>query len=203
MRRQSVLAAFIVLLATIPLSFSQYGYGTSSVSFANSSVSIAPGTSASVDFTIALATGSPWGTTANIANAAQLSSEGIAVSAKPSYGDPTYSGAVTITVSSSTAPGTYTVSMNATGDDPSSNTASLTVLVPSPSAPSNSTQTHNSANVTTQPTVSVGPTVAPKSPTTTSHVAPSGAPNYGAYDASAVIVVVIAIVVAFMAFRKR
>lgn len=201
-------AALVMLSLAAPSVLAQYGYGTSTVSFANSSVSIMQGGTANVTFTITLATGSTWGTTASITDSAQLSSEGIAASAKPSYGDPTYSGTVSISVSSSTAPGTYNITLAATGDDPSASPASLAVIVAQRPTANTTSASAGSTSIANKTSVSTKPVSVSTLSTSGSGVAPGygsspGTPDYAAYDVVALVIVVIAIVAAFAAFRKR
>ena len=103
------------------------GYGTSSISLANSSVSLPPGGSAAVGYTVNLPSGNTWGTTLNVVNAAQLSAQGITVVASNPSGNPPYSGRLTIPAAASAKAGSYSVVLNVTGDDPSTSNATLTI----------------------------------------------------------------------------
>ncbi|EQD41491.1 conserved hypothetical protein, membrane [mine drainage metagenome] len=127
------------------------GIGSSQISLTASSASIHQGSSTSVGYTVKLVSGTPWGTTISAADASQLASKGISVSFSNSYSDPTYSGTMTVSASGSTAPGTYSVTLQATGDDPSATTTtfSLTVLA------SKSTTTTPTTTTTSVPVTSV------------------------------------------------
>ena len=148
--------------------------------------------------------GNTWGTTTNIANAGQLSAEGITASVSKSYADPTYSGTLTISVSSNVASGTYTVKLNATGDDPSSNTATVSVFVPAQPA-STTTASTIPASTSIAPTVSVAPTtVAPTTVAPTTGTSGTHAANYAGYEIAAmVVIVVIAVAVFFLVSRRK
>ncbi|MEM3227875.1 MAG: hypothetical protein QXK65_02935 [Candidatus Micrarchaeaceae archaeon] len=129
-----------MLLATSMLSLSTaQGIGTSQVVLSNTSLSAYAGTVQSVSYIVKLASGSTWGTTLSVTNKASLSSNGISVALSQSYGDPTYSGTATITISASTPPGNYSVVFNASGDDPSPTAAVLSLQVMQPTLPLSST----------------------------------------------------------------
>lgn len=99
-------------------------YGTSQVSLNTTSIKVALNTSYHVSYTVKLTSGTTWGTSmvssgpSNIS--VSLSSGGI---------DPTFNGVATITPTSSSTVGNYTISFKATGDDPSTNTVTLNVTV--------------------------------------------------------------------------
>ena len=194
MRNLSALvAALLVLSLAAQLTFSQNAIGTSTVSVSNANVTVSRGSSASDTYTVSLASGSTWGTSLNVVNVGALAQMGITVSLTNSYAEPPYSGTATISVSNTTEPGNYTVQLDASGDDPSRNITTIGVMVPSsaPSGPAaNSTSAPTTVAVHHNSTVSLPGT-------------PSRAPNYGAYDAAAVIIVAVAIIVAFLAFRKK
>jgi len=131
-----------------------YGYGTSSISLSQNSVKITSGGSQSLDYSVNLASGSTWGTTIAVANPAKLSSEGISVALSNTYADPTYSGTLTVSVSASSAPGTYAVVLSATGDDPSTSNTTLAVyVIPAATHAANSTQANSTAGSTATSTV--------------------------------------------------
>lgn len=109
-------AAFSLVIGTSAAA----GIGTSLITVNSSTASVAAGGSASIAYTVKLASGSTWGTTIAASNAGALSSQGITLSFSDSYGDPTYSGTLSIATSASTPGGTYNISLAATGDDPSS-----------------------------------------------------------------------------------
>lgn len=135
------LASAAVLLVMVMVSFGvagAAGIGSSQILLSSSTATVNAGSSASVGYTVKLVSGTPWGTTISAADASQLSSEGISLSFSNSYADPTYSGTMTITASGSAKAGTYSVTLQATGDDPSTSTTTLSLAV---KAPSTSTST--------------------------------------------------------------
>ena len=117
------------------------GIGASQIQINPSTASVHAGSSTSIGYTVRLTSGTTWGTTISAADASQLSSEGIGVSFSNSYADPTYSGTMTITTSSSTKAGTYNVTLEATGDDPSTSTTTFSLVVLAPSSSSSTTTT--------------------------------------------------------------
>jgi hypothetical protein len=110
--------AAILLLSALCVS-AQNGYGTSSISVTQSSVSLPLGGSATLGYNVTLASGRTWGTNLQVTNQAQLAAQGITISMTNAQGDPPFSGALSILTSHSTAPGNYTLTLAATGDDPS------------------------------------------------------------------------------------
>jgi hypothetical protein len=122
------------------LAFAQYGgygasttaatgIGTSTILLNQSTLSMRPGQSALVSYTVKLASGNTWGTTISVANASALSLQGIGTSLSNTYADPTYTGTLTVTASAAAKAGNYSISMQATGDDPSSAPALLTLSI--------------------------------------------------------------------------
>jgi len=82
-----------------------------------------------VGYTVKLYSGYTWGTSIQYSNAAALANEGIMRHFSTSNGDPTFSGTLYIQISNNTNPGTYTISLYATGDDPSVNQTNITLTV--------------------------------------------------------------------------
>ena len=190
----ALLAISIMLLSGAPLAA---GIGTSTISVNSSSISVAPGHSAVVAYTVSLASGSTWGTTISASNQATLNGDGITLSFSRSYGDPTYTGDLTVLLSSTAVPGNYTISLIATGDDPSSGPANISLSVMSPVLTSNTPAT--SASNTTIPSTTV--------PSTTTIAASIYTPgkssiDYGAIAAAIAIVIIVAIVACLLR-RKR
>ena len=101
-----------------------FSIGTSTISLGSSSISVKAGSSGSDSYTVRLSSGSSWGTSLTTSSVS-----GFTVSLSNSYGDPTYTGTATISVSSSVSNGTYKLNFQASGDDPSSSPAVLTVTV--------------------------------------------------------------------------
>ncbi len=119
------LVAFLI----IPSYTFASGIGSSSIQLTQSGANLSVGGSASVGYTVKLVSGTPWGTTLNIVNKNQLLADGITLTLSNSYSDPTYSGTLGISASSSAKPGTYNILLNATGDDPSSSNAALSLTI--------------------------------------------------------------------------
>ena len=203
---------FLALLVMLPLAqlASAGGYGTSAISFTKASVSLAPGGSTTVGYNITIATGNTWGTTINIVNQAQLSAAGITVSLSNAGGpdsDPPWSGTMTITAASGAASGSYSVILNATGDDPTTSDATLSLAVASSSS---SSTTSTPASSTTAVSSTTSPTTAPSTssaPYISSGTGSSGSSSaYGSSGASmlawetviAVVVILIGLAVAVM-----
>ena len=129
-RLLSILTFSVIVALTVSVFMSaQSAYGasgTSTIEVPSLVLNITAGSSISTNYTVKLTSGTTWGT-----NIAYKSSSGISASFSVATGDPTYSGVMTVKVSSSVATGSYTLSLYATGDDPSSNT-NLTVNVAAP-----------------------------------------------------------------------
>ncbi len=134
------------------------GYGTSTIVLNNSAVSLQQGASIQVAYTVKLASGNTWGTDLVIDNAAQLGSDGLTLSASATSGDPTFSGVLTLSASSSAAAGQYNATLSATGDDPTANATTLQITVLAPGA--------TSASTTVASTTSTGNSTATTSRTT-------------------------------------
>lgn len=134
--------SLLAILSVIAPYASAYGYGTSSISFAHQNVSVAAGSSLNANYTVNLATGQSWGTMFQLAKAAP---SGITVSVShPSNYSVPFSGYLTIQVAASTAPGQYPLVFMATGDDPTTQNATLIVNVPSPTTVPAMNHTSNS-----------------------------------------------------------
>ena len=147
-----LMASTVALFALMLISFGYAGaagIGASQIQLNSNAATVHAGSAASVGYTVKLVSGTAWGTTISVADASQLSSNGISVSFSNSYADPTYSGTMTITASSSATAGTYNVTLQATGDDPSTSTTSLSLAVMAPS-------TNTSTTTTTTTTLPVG-----------------------------------------------
>ncbi|MGC8516312.1 MAG: hypothetical protein ACP5MT_00215 [Candidatus Acidifodinimicrobium sp.] len=175
MRYQSLI--FLAVFSAVLLVGVVYaaGYGTSKISLTRYSVNVSQGGTATVGFTVSLATGSTWGTSVNIVP----SNSYVTLSPNPSYGDPSYSGNITINVAGDTPPGEYTFNISATGDDPSTSPVSLIIYVSKSS--------------------SVSPIVT-KPPTTPTTYAPT---NYFDYIIAIFTVIVIALLASIYLLKKR
>lgn len=148
----------LVALASAATSRAQYGTsGTSEVIVNQTLVTLSPGGSAKVSFEVKLVSGTTWGTNVEVST----SSSYVTATASPSSGDPTFSGTLTIKVSASAPPGNYTVTIKATGDDPSNNTVTITVQVMS-----STTTTTTTTQTTTTTTTSATTTTTTTSTTT-------------------------------------
>ncbi len=99
-------------------------------------MSIPIGGSATVNYTVNLASGNTWGTNLVVANYGALSQDKITASASNPMGDPPFSGTLTILTSPSAAAGSYQIILTATGDDPSTANATIYVTLASQSTTS-------------------------------------------------------------------
>ena len=124
------------------------GIGTSSIALAQTSGSVAAGNTMSVSYTVSLASGTKWGTTLVVANNSTLKGDGITVTPSTSAMDPTYTGTLSIAVASSATPGSYQISLKATGDDPSSSNAVFTLTVTTATGSSTSSTTSTTTTTT-------------------------------------------------------
>lgn len=173
------------------------GIGTSTISVNSSSVTVSQGHSASVAYTVKLASGSTWGTMISANDSTALEGKGITLKFSNSYMDPTYSGVLMISISSAAVPGNYTIGLIATGDDPSTAQTNITLMVPS--APIvNKSQTNATSSVSS----SIVSTTVPS--TTISSSPASGKPSSYtyAYVAIAMVIIVVIIVAALLMRRK-
>ncbi len=209
---KSVMYAIFVLLGLTSLSFA-YGYGTSSITLSQPGITVQAGTGGSVQYTVNLASGSTWGTNLNVVNQSQLASKGLTVTLSNPSGDPPYSGTLTVNASSSAAPGTYYVVLDATGDDPSTNNTTLTVTVEGQTSATTSATTSastttvigsNTTVATTKPSTSTSASTSVAYTTTGAYYPPSGGGPGGlsattAYLAGAVIALILGIIGIFRA----
>jgi len=156
---RNVIFALVLFSVLGSMAFAQYGgygsttatgIGTSTIILNQTMLSLSPGQSAPITYTVKLASGNKWGTTISVTNASALSSQGISTSLSNTYADPTYTGTLTVTASAAAKSGTYSISMQATGDDPSSAPAVLTLSILAPKA----------ANTTTIKTAPAAPSFA-------------------------------------------
>ncbi len=126
MNKLTLVTCIIVILFFVSMSgiSAASSIGTSTITLSANSVTIPQGSSTTVGYKVALSSGTTWGTTISAS-----APSGISVSFSDPEGDPTFTGTATISVSSSLSPGQYTLTFKATGDDPSTNSPSLTVNV--------------------------------------------------------------------------
>ena len=142
----------VSILAVLIPSVYASGYGTSSISFSQDHVlqnnlTINAGSNEAINYTVNLATGNSWGTTFQLARPAP---QGITVViSNPSNYSVPFSGYVTISIAPSLSAGSYQLVFMATGDDPSTSNATLTVNVPQAS---NNTGTQPSTTIAAAPT---------------------------------------------------
>ena len=180
--------------------------GTSSISIAYANTSIYQGKSTSIPYVVKLASGSTWGTTLNVVDLSYLNYAGITVSLSTSYGEPTYTGSMSISISSSTIPGNYNITLNATGDDPSQNNAvlRLTVLKPANTTSSSTSTNSTTANTTVPKTNSSTATSStPSAPPPSTLYPATGSSGGNAYVYLVIIIVIIAIIAAALVISKR
>ncbi len=165
-------AAALMLVLLAGFASAQYGYGTSSISVQRYNVTMYNGGSIRLNYSVNLASGSTWGTTLAVTDNQRLLSQGISTTLSKTYGNPTYKGNITISVSPSTPKGYYAITLRATGDDPSARNTTINLIVSEPNSTSTIAAPANSTNVTIAPT-STTPHV---SPTTTTVQATPAAP---------------------------
>lgn len=127
-------------------------YGTSSVSLSPNSQTVSAGSTASVSYSVSLASGTKWGTAVSVSNSSSFQALGITFSGIGTMSDPPYSGTLSISTSSGAKPGTYYVPISATGDDPSSQPVILTLTVNAPSSSSGGTSSSATTSTTTSTT---------------------------------------------------
>jgi hypothetical protein len=131
-----LIALFCIFLISPALSLKTESIGNSSITLSSTVVNMTKGENTSIIFTIALTSGSTWGTDLQISNAYP---NYFSFSISPSTGDPTYSGTLGIYDAKATPLGEYHFNVSAVGDDPSIHNVVLTVDVV------------NSTNITTPP----------------------------------------------------
>ncbi|MGC8618715.1 MAG: hypothetical protein ACP5UZ_08300 [Thermoplasmata archaeon] len=119
----AVMLAILLFSVAVPMQTAFASIGTSTIQVSPSELSIVAGGSAQANYTVALSSGTTWGTSINY-----KAPSGITASFSNPAGDPTFSGKMTVTVSSSVSVGTYILKLYATGDDPSGDT-NVTVMV--------------------------------------------------------------------------
>ena len=128
--------------------------GTSTISLGASSLSIVSGSSGKVSYTVKLSSGTTWGTSISASGPS-----GFSTAFSDSSGDPTFSGTATISVANTVKNGSYTISFSASGDDPSSTSAVLTVHVTgysSSTPPSKTTTTTSTSSLNAQVYIGAG-----------------------------------------------
>ncbi len=173
--RRSVrgLIGLFALMAIMPLALAANGYGTSSISVSQSTVAIGQGSSINVNYSVNLATGNTWGTNLVIVNETALAAQGITVTISKSYGDPTYSGYLIISASSTATQGSHDLVLQATGDDPSTSNTTIVVNVVKMLI----TTTNQTNATTTAVASSVATTSVPPATTTTAQNTGGGQNN--------------------------
>lgn len=126
MNRKTLMVGILLIIFFMSLTSisSASAIGSSTIHLSSSSISVQQGGSQSIGYTVTLTSGTTWGTEITAS-----SPTGISVSLSNPSGDPTFSGTADISVASSVSPGTYTVTFKASGDDPSTNSPSLSVQV--------------------------------------------------------------------------
>ncbi|HLW60914.1 MAG TPA: hypothetical protein VKV57_13470 [bacterium] len=89
--------------------------GTSVLTLEPKSLTVAAGKSASAKVTLTLSSGKSWGTNLEATSVPA----GLAIGFVPASGNPTFTSTMTVKASSTVKPGTFSVKVRATGDDPS------------------------------------------------------------------------------------
>ncbi|WP_241760267.1 COG1470 family protein [Thermoplasma volcanium] len=123
MKYSILLIVLVIALFMLPM-VSSAASGTSEITLSTTSISIPRGGSSTVTYNVKLASGNTWGTSISAS-----APSGISVTFSNPTGDPPFSGTATVTVAKTVSPGTYTIEISATGDDPSSSPATLSVTV--------------------------------------------------------------------------
>ncbi len=160
MQRNAIAITVVLAYSLLAIASAANGYGTSSIVLSNSTLGMIAGGSAAVGYSVNLASGNTWGTTLSVVNAGQLASDGISATLSNPSGDPPYSGTLHINASATAPPGTYTLVLAATGDDPSASNATLSIkLAPAPSV-TTSVAPGPSANSTLRPSTTASSTTA-------------------------------------------
>ncbi len=172
---RSPLIALTMLLLFAGIAFAQNGYGTSAIVLSKGYLNVTAGGSASVNYAVNLASGSTWGTTLVVTNAAQLQQQGITFAISNPSGDPPFTGLLTVITSTTTGSRVYSVKLAATGDDPSLVNAVLNVSV-------------------------TGTQVAGATTTVAQQYYPNGS---GLMVASLVLIILIAIAVGYLAVKMK
>src|SRR5574340_104825 len=110
-----VLGTVLGFAAAPNLSAYAQGMGGSKLTIAPGSLSVGRNGTADAKVTATLSSGATWGTNLEATNLPK----GLTVTFNPSSGDPTFTSTMTVHAASSVAPGSYTMTVQATGDDPS------------------------------------------------------------------------------------
>lgn len=202
MKLTGAIGALILALALVG-TVSAAGYGTSSISLSSNSANVIAGNAITVNYTVNLASGSTWGTTLNVQASSALASRGIKVDLSNTYGEPPYSGTMSVSTNASTAPSTYAIILQATGDDPSVNNASFVLTVLSTAAPivttvkPNSSTINSTSNATTPATAA--PTIAAPTTATPTTVAALAYPTHADAATYALYAIIIIAIIAALA----
>lgn len=190
-----IISALAVLL---PVAGALSGYVNSNVAVTKSAITLRPGSYTTLGYNVTPSSqGNVWGTQLVVLNYNQLFAQNITVTPQNSTSkDPPFSGKLIITVSPPAAPGQYTIILAATGDDPSTNnaTVALTIRAPSTSTIPSSGGSSN-ASVTTASTSSVPATVATTSINYYSGGGTSGSTSYGLGTYTLLIISMVIIVI--------
>ncbi|MGC8479366.1 MAG: hypothetical protein ACP5M9_01720 [Candidatus Micrarchaeia archaeon] len=177
LKNNVALFMFMISLASLGFIFNAYGQqgiGTSTITINPNQISLNAGQNANVNYTVSLATGNTWGTTIQVVNQSMLSSQGIAISFNNNGQDPPFSGAATVTLSSTVKSGSYRILFQAVGDDPSTNYGVLELTVNTPNI--SKTQT-NTTTVKSNTTISKNQSSIPSTTKTTTQAATVSALN--------------------------
>ncbi len=199
-RFTNLILVILALAAVVPIASAMNGYGTSTISVSPSSIGVGQGASGNVNYSVNLASGNTWGTNLVVTNQAYLASQGITVTISNPSGDPTFSGYLTISAASNATLGPQKIVLQATGDDPSSQNATLMlnilkVLI------NTTTTTTGSGSTTTPPTTSTPYTSGGNGQS--GYNAPPVAQGYGLKTELEAAIVVILLITAFLLFKMK
>ena len=207
MLKQAFIATF-ALAILVSLTGAQV-VGTSTFKLPSSVIYVHQGNSTNLNGSVTLVNGTASGSTLTVVNSKNLSSEGITVYLPNGYGTPPYFPRMTISASSTTPVGNYTIVFYEAGDDQALSNTLATLVVLSPSTPIPATSTvattlptttmpvnNTGKNLTTAPTT-IPTTVSGNPPTTISYNA-----TY-AYIIIAVVVIVVLIIIALAIYWRH
>ncbi len=103
--------------------------GISVISISKSNITINQGSSATIGYFVSLSSGKPWTTYIKALNTTKLNENGINIFINPISGIPPFNGTILIETNNSTTTGNYKIELEANGNDPSSNIATINVTI--------------------------------------------------------------------------
>lgn len=143
------LLIFLGLLLSVPAVYA--ASSMSNIVLSKYNLTLAPGTTGAVTYTVNLANGAAGGTSLNVADSGKLTANGIDITLSNPSGTPSFSGKLLVTLSSGTQTGSYSVILQAIGEDPSVKNVTLTLNVSSSQPTKVQTTTIQPTTNTTKP----------------------------------------------------